>query len=129
MTDPRAMAALRAQTGRAAVARLPPSVRVGAHDFTLLPLSIHEASGRRIWGRFEAAAQTIHLQQDMPTSAVAVDTILHEIGHAIWWAYGIQDDDKEERTVRTLATAWAQIFRDNPALIAWIAAWGTSDAE
>lgn len=50
----------------------------------------------------------------------AVDTLLHEINHAIYWAYGINDDDKEERVVGTFATAWTQVFRDNPRLLQYI---------
>ena len=51
-----------------------------------------------------------------------LDTLLHELNHAVYWAYGMEDEDKEERIVGTMATAWAQIFRDNPEFVAWIAA-------
>lgn len=49
-----------------------------------------------------------------------LDTLLHEILHGIWWAYGIHDNDGEERTVGTLSTALTQIFRDNPDLLRFI---------
>lgn len=56
----------------------------------------------------------------MPAVSKLVDTLLHEITHAIWWAYGLEDDDKEERIVRTMGAAWAQIWRDNPHLLGWL---------
>jgi len=49
-----------------------------------------------------------------------LDTFLHEINHAIYWAYHLEDTDKEERTIGTMATAWAQIYRDNPRLLRFI---------
>lgn len=117
----------RNRRGMDAIAALPASVRVGAHDIAIVPMSIHSASGRRIWGRFEAAAQTIEIQQLMPTSAMAVETLLHEIGHAIWWSYGMRDSWDEEQTVAVQATAWAQVWRDNPLVLDWVLAWGLSD--
>ena len=45
---------------------------------------------------------------------------MHEINHAIFWAYCIQNEDKEERVVSTMATAWTQIFRDNPKILRFI---------
>ena len=32
----------------------------------------------------------------------------------------LSDDDKEERIVGAFATAWAQVFRDNPWLLGWL---------
>ncbi len=49
-----------------------------------------------------------------------VDTLLHEIFHAIFFTYGIQEDDDEERTVAALGTAWVQVLRDNPELRKYI---------
>lgn len=129
MERAQALTTARAAAGAEAVSELPCSVRVGAHDITIQILPHHQASARGEWGYFQAAAQLIVVQDQMPTAAKAVDTVLHEIGHALWWSYTLEDADKEERIVSTQATGWAQIFRDNPALVAWIAKWCTSDAE
>jgi hypothetical protein len=56
----------------------------------------------------------------MPSTAKAADTLLHEAGHAIYATYGLAEEDKEERIVGAFATAWAQVFRDNPWLLAWL---------
>jgi hypothetical protein len=34
--------------------------------------------------------------------------------------YNLEDQDNEERTVTTLAAAFACVWRDNPALFKWI---------
>lgn len=49
-----------------------------------------------------------------------VDTVLHEVTHAIYWAYVIEDKDEEERIVTTMARAWTQVWRDNPDLLGWL---------
>ena len=43
-------------------------------------------------------------------------TLIHEIFHAIFYEYNLQDGDKEERIVTTFATGWAQVLQDNPEL-------------
>lgn len=50
----------------------------------------------------------------------AANTLLHEILHACWYTAQIQDEDKEERTITAFANQLTQVWRDNPAVIAWI---------
>ena len=49
-----------------------------------------------------------------------LDSLIHEINHAIYYIYNIHDEDNEERTVSTISTAWNQIYRDNPLLCKYI---------
>ena len=65
-------------------------------------------------------AGAIRFDGEMPSAAKMLDTLLHEIFHAIFWAYGIEDKDEEERTVSTMATGWAAFLRDNPAFNTWM---------
>jgi len=103
------------------VRALPPHVRVSAYDFALLPMSNAESRGTDAYGIFSSAEAAIKIHTGLVSKALAVDTLLHEILHAIFWAYHIKETDCEERTVSILGTAWAQIYRDNPWLLAWIA--------
>jgi len=107
-------------TGTEAVAALPGSVRIGPFVLKIEPTSVHESNGRREWGSCSVQAQKITIQSDMPTPAKAVDTLIHEIMHAIFWAYNIADEDKEERTVASLGTALTALHLDNPWLGPWI---------
>ena len=98
---------------------LPEKVKVACFDVALSPWTAHEGAVERRYGAFTALALKIEVDLTVHPTKV-VDTLLHELGHAIWWAYGIEDEDKEERVVATLATAWTQVYRDNPELLGWI---------
>jgi hypothetical protein len=108
------------ENGRQAVDALPASLRVGPFDFDIEKLSAQRAKGHDCFGEFSPCEGHIAVQVDMPSAAKAADTLLHEAGHAIYWTYGLADEDREERIVSTFATAWAQVFRDNRWLLDWI---------
>lgn len=101
--------------------KLPKTVRVGGFDIRIELMSTHMAAGMQRYGEFSSIEQMIRLQCEMPSRFQAVSTFLHEVNHAIFWAYGLEDDDKEERIVSTFGTAQMTLFRDNPWLTKWIA--------
>ena len=103
-----------------AVRDLPDSVRVGAFDMAIVKWDAAAAAGAHAFGEFCANTQEIRIQSGMPSPTKAVDTMIHELGHAIYWCFYIEDEDKEERTVGTMSGAWTQVFRDNPWLLDWI---------
>jgi hypothetical protein len=49
-----------------------------------------------------------------------IETLIHEISHAIYWSFSMSDDDEEERNVSVYATGITQVIRDNPHLIKFI---------
>ena len=108
-------------SGRQAIEALPQAMRVGPFDFGIEKLSAQRAMDKDYFGAFSPCEGRIALQLDMPSPLKAADTLLHEAGHAIYSTYGLADADDEERVVGTFATAWAQIFRDNPWMLDWIA--------
>jgi hypothetical protein len=109
-------------TGEEATRALPGSVRVGPFDYAIVLDSTHIASGEGRWGHCAQQAFEIHIQENMPTPIKAVDTFLHECLHAVFWAYGVADEDKEERTVAAISTALTALHRDNHWLGIWIKA-------
>jgi hypothetical protein len=111
----------RFHTGRQAIEALPRSLKVGPFDFGIEKLPAQRAIGKDCFGEFSPCEGQIALQLDMPSPVKAADTLLHEAGHAIYSIYGLNDEDKEERIVAVFATAWAQVFRDNSWLLAWLA--------
>lgn len=102
------------------VAALPAFIRVGPYNMHLVPMDENHADLAEAFGYFKRKDQIIAFDADHKSPESLVDTLIHEVGHAIWWAYGISDDDKEERIVSIQATAWTQIFKDNPWLSDWI---------
>lgn len=99
---------------------LPAIIRVGPFDIQIIKWPQVSATAAHRWGEFSAAEQVIRIDSEMVTPFKAVDSILHEIGHVISWAYDIKDEDKEERRITTMATGWTQVYRDNRWLLQWI---------
>lgn len=100
--------------------QLPATVRIGPFDFGLEKWPLLEATAASRWGECDKALLKIRVQERFPTNHKAVDTLLHEICHAIYWAFNIMDEDGEERTVQAMSTGWTSVFRDNPWLSGWI---------
>lgn len=99
---------------------LPSSIRVAAFDVKVIDWDHLAAATHNKFGEWSCVECAIRIDSTVNPMKV-LDTLLHEINHAIYWSYGMMDDDKEERIVGTMATAWAQIYRDNPHLTKWIA--------
>lgn len=99
---------------------LPEIIRIGPFDIHIIRWPQVSATATMRWGEFSASEQVIRIDCEMVTPFKAVNTLLHEIGHAISWAYEIKDEDKEERRVSVMATAWTQVYRDNRWLLKWI---------
>jgi hypothetical protein len=125
-----ALVAARAIEGAAAVADLPASVRVANVDVAVIAWSMHAAGSALRWGEFSAMELVIRVQEQMPSAARAVEAVLHEVLHAIWWAYSIPGKGiEEEAVVSQLGGAWAALWRDNPALLSWVARWSGHDLD
>lgn len=99
----------------------PASIRVAAFDFAIKGIEPLSAMAEQKYGWCATIEQAIYVDFNTRPSKV-LDTMLHEVLHAMYWAYGMQDEDKEERMVGTMATAWTQVWRDNPGLLAWVQA-------
>ncbi len=102
------------------VDRLPAVVRVGLYDFAIEKWHADRAAGARRWGECSCAEMRISIQLDMPTRLKAADTFMHEVQHAVFWSFGVQDEDKEERTIVLMATGLMTVYRDNPWLLDWL---------
>ncbi len=100
--------------------KLPVNIRVGAWDFSIEKWHANRAAGARRWGECSCTEMRISIQQDMPNRAQAMHTFLHEVSHAVWWAFGVEDEDKEERTVNLSSCGWVCVYRDNPWLLDWL---------
>lgn len=111
-----------AQRGMRAIAQLPKTIRVGHCDFDVIVSTTEHANAHAFYGKTSARENTFWFAPDPGSAMNAVDTVLHEIGHAIFWAYGIKESDDEERVVSiAFGTGLSQVFRDNPWLTGWLA--------
>ena len=100
--------------------QIPKSVRVTCYDVKVSEWDRATSESVDSYGEFNERDLVIRVDMSSRNNIAKVDTLIHEINHAIYFAYGLQDKDKEERIVSTFATAWVQVFRDNPCLVEWL---------
>ncbi len=98
---------------------LPKKIKVIAFDIAIHQWESKEANALQRWGQFNADEMVIRIDKSLNPIKM-IDVLVHEINHAIYWAYGMEDEDKEERIVGMFATAWTQVYRDNPELLEFI---------
>jgi len=96
----------------------PARIRIAGVDVRLVACDryIHDET---FYGDWSHPRLEIRYSDQFSRTHVA-DTVLHELGHAIYSFYGLQEDDGQERVVSVMATAWTQIYSDNPALLSWL---------
>jgi hypothetical protein len=96
-------------------------IKIGYADITLVPLSGKEAAQRCIMGLFDAKHHKIEYDTTLAEKEV-VDTLMHEILHAINHMFGIKfaGHEDEEIIVNALAHGITTAMRDNPDFFRWM---------
>ena len=101
--------------------RLPDKVVVACNAYALEKWSGREAQMIGRFGECDNNGQRISIDRALSTPAKAVDTVLHEVLHAVWYTYVIKHKKmSEEAMVSILATALTAVFSANPWLPDWI---------
>jgi hypothetical protein len=95
---------------------LPSSVRIGFQDFTIDPYWETPAPAN---GEFRRDEGMIKYDSALPVQRVAA-TVLHEVIHGAWDMGRLGDGPDEEHAVTVLANQLAQVWRDNPELVAYL---------
>lgn len=101
---------------------LPESIRVLHSDVKITEIS--ESTARDlmhgVFATFNAKDEEIRIFVGDRQPMNVAESLIHELLHAIYHNYVIYDEDKEERTVCTMAGGIAQVWLDNPELIAFL---------
>ena len=91
-------------------------IKVGAVDIDVFSLPFDGEA----FGDFNYLLMRISLDEALK-GPVYVDTLIHELNHAVWAIGNLQTkDEEEERVCSVMASMWTQIFRDNPEFMVWI---------
>ena len=92
-------------------------VKIGYADYSLNALTEKDAGRRLIDGECHLKEQEIDYDSSMSEQLI-MNTILHEIGHAMVHVFGIKfkDEDYEEHFVNAYSGALVTVLRDNPEL-------------
>ena len=99
--------------------KIPEKLKIACFDIKVKKVSERESAITQRYGHFSSLDLSMSIQDGLDPIKT-IDTLLHEIGHVIYWAYGLEDSDKEERLISTMSTAWTQVYRDNPQLLKFI---------
>ena len=101
---------------------LPSTVRIGPFDvaFEIKRGDVGEDGEDKIVGYFNQLEMLVRIKDKFRTPPQHVEVVIHELLHAMWMVWGLQDGDAEERVVGAFAVALTQCLRDNPQLVAWI---------
>ena len=101
------------------MAEFPTSVRIGHFDYRVEDWHPTQAALANRYGECDHMAKTIRVTR-CHGDKKAAETLIHEVLHAIFTEWVIEDGDKEERIVTTLAGALCTAWRDNPEAFEWI---------
>lgn len=91
------------------------AVRIGPFD---LDINFVPLNGE-IFGDFSYMDSRIRIEKSLRGS-ILVETILHEINHAIYKIGNLLDKDTEERIVSVFSMFEAGFYRDNPEFIKFL---------
>ncbi len=101
--------------------KLPKTLRIGAIDYKIIKRPFKDIGAfdntSQYKGYCDREAGEIHLNSDhIEDSSDPINTLLHEILHALFREYCI-DTDQEEYIVRCLSNGLCSVFKNNPKLL------------
>ncbi len=104
----------------------PKTLRIGPYDWRikLIP-GLKDEKGEELAGQCDERGFSLEFNPDEaihPFPLLAMETVLHEIHHAVFSVCSFQPGDTEERICTLHARMMTQIYRDNPCLLDWMGA-------
>lgn len=100
--------------------RLPKYVKIGPFIFSINSRSENWGNEHDCQGLCHTEHHEIDVVIENRTAGFVLDTLIHEVQHAIWWAMDLKEEDKEEEVVHRLATGWSMVYVDNPSFLEFI---------
>lgn len=106
------------------LALLPKSIKIGPHDWkiSLTNKMLSEKEGQPPpYGETEYRILEIRLNPDcLPSPAMAISVLLHELYHAGLFSLGASQPKKEEQAALFNETLYSMVFKDNVWLLDWM---------
>jgi len=98
---------------------LPTILKIGHLDIDVEEMSPTEALTNAYYGVFESTECRIKVFMGESLYRT-LEVLLHEVNHAIYHVYQMEDVLAEETVASVLAAGWTQVYRDNPELLDFI---------
>ena len=103
---------------------IPSKVRIGCYWWDIVVVSDREADVTRSWGTTQPEHFVITIRSSITNPSVLANTFVHEILHAIHYAYGLlteQNESPDEEAFTTLgANGILAFWQDNPYAVEWL---------
>lgn len=104
--------------------KLPEKIKIGAFTYKIEGWHPPAAQASNCYGQFSHHEKVIRVDTSNDAQQIR-ETLLHEIFHAIYYVWGLDDKDEEERIVSQYGTAFTAVMADNPDIRKWFnRAWG-----
>jgi len=100
------------------VTDMPGPVKIGPWVYKVEVWHTHSANSANRFGECERSTRTIRVDNSYGPRQTA-ETLLHELLHAIYDTWCVDETDNEERTVRAITLGLSSVFVNNPGLAAW----------
>jgi len=101
------------------ISLLPKTVKVGPYVYKIEKWDAMAARDADKHGECDTAMHIIRVDATYSEAAVK-NTLLHEILHAVWNAWGLGDSEEEEKAVNNMANGLQAVLNDNPGLIKFL---------
>lgn len=99
--------------------KIPEKIKIGPHNYNIVVIKEAMADAIGINGDTNLNMHRIRICESLKGS-VLLEVLLHEILHAIYKQYSLEQKDKEERIVMSFGLGLTQVFVDNPDLLKFI---------
>lgn len=96
---------------------LPTTIRIGHIDYRVLQATEPWHRETESYGITDPERGTITIYHDNQPLPVVLETLWHEVNHAINVLTNVTDKTDEEDQVRRTSPVWLQVFRDNPQFL------------
>ncbi len=99
---------------------LPTYINILSTEYSLFAYDKQIPGTEDDWGLCDKDKRIISIRWNRDPVA-NVDTLIHEILHAIWYEYQMcEEGEEEEICVGKLASGLAKVMKRNPVLLDWI---------
>ena len=99
---------------------LPKSIKVGPYRYRVEIAETLRSMSDQAWGICDNIQHTITYQNEWPCIGKAIDTVIHEVLHAIYHVWDVPEQAEEEPIVSHFGTGIAGVLIDNPGLVSWL---------
>lgn len=90
-----------------------PPIKIGGRRYAVSPMPVGDRA--ELLGRIDRDHSTLVMNPNVSPDNQA-ETLLHEILHGVYFAYGLKPGADEETVVTAFGTGLMAVFVDNPTL-------------